>query len=106
MGASNSTLTLPAVQSVTVLANVTYPPVTRDSCGSVKIGDRLLWTCRDTEPYNAATDQASLPLITNTAAWTNLTADGGPAIQTGGAVGAGSTGTNDILLMYGGAPTS
>ncbi|KAF2722118.1 hypothetical protein K431DRAFT_284318 [Polychaeton citri CBS 116435] len=88
-----------------VIANVTDPAVTRDSCASVKIGARALWTCRDTEPYYDGSGH--LPLITNTAGWTDFSADGSVAItSSSNPVGAGSDGSNPILLMYGGNPTS
>ena len=89
-----------------LLANVTDPSVSRDSCGSVKIGNRALWTCRDTEPYNVTSGQSQLPLVPNTASWTDFNSDGTPKIQSGAAKGAGSSGSNDVLLMYGGSPTS
>lgn len=97
----------PKFASATWIANLTDPAVSRDSCGSALFGDRVLWTCRDTEPF--VDGKASLPLITNTASWTDLlpsSEGGGPNITTNGPVGAGSDGTNPILLMYGGEPTS
>ena len=94
----------PQVASAQLLANVTDPAITRDSCGSCKIGDRALWTCRDTETWNGT--EGVLPLITNTASWTDFNSDGTPAIITNGPVGADSTGSNPILLMYGGDPTT
>lgn len=93
----------PQVASVKLVANVTDPKVTRDSCGSVKIGNRAFWTCRDTETWNQTTQQGELPLVTNTASWTDFNEDGTPKIQTG-PVGADSNGSNPILLMYGGHP--
>ena len=93
----------PQVASVKLIANVTDPRVTRDSCGSVRIGDRAFWTCRDTETWNRTSRQGDLPLIANTASWTDFNADGTPKIQTG-PVGADSNGHNPILLMYGGHP--
>jgi hypothetical protein len=93
----------PQVASVKLIANVTDPRVTRDSCGSVRIGDRAFWTCRDTETWNQTSRQGDLPLIANTASWTDFNEDGTPKIQTG-PVGADSNGHNPILLMYGGHP--
>ena len=93
----------PQVASVKLIANVTDPKVTRDSCGSVRIGDRALWTCRDTETWNKASGEGELPLIANTASWTDFDQDGTPKIQTG-PIGADSDGNNQILLMYGGHP--
>lgn len=94
----------PQVANTELIANVTDPSVTRDSCGSVKIGDRALWACRDTEPWNGTS--GVLPLIVNTASWTDFNADGTPKIITNGPVGADSDGSNPILLMYGGHPDS
>jgi hypothetical protein len=93
----------PQVAKVQLIANVTDPQVTRDSCGSVKIGDRALWACRDTETWNNTSGQGELPLIANTASWTDFNQDGAPKIQTG-PIGADSYGSNPILLMYGGHP--
>ena len=95
----------PQVKSVKLVANVTDPAVTRDSCASVRIGNRALWTCRDTEGWNYTSGQGELPVISNTASWTDFAADGTPKIQTG-PVGADSDGSNLILLMYGGHPAS
>lgn len=92
----------PQVKTVTYIANVTDPALNRDSCGSVRLGKRVLWTCRDTMYYNAATKQSQFPIYVSTAGWTNLSNAGGPAIKkTGGPVGAGSTGKNAIVQMYG-----
>lgn len=96
----------PQIASATLLANVTDPSVSRDSCGSSRIGNRLLWTCRDTETYDVSTGQATDPLNVNTASWTNFNSDAGPDINAGGPVGAGSSGANEILQMYGGSPQS
>lgn len=93
----------PQVASVQVIANVTDPAVTRDSCASVRVGDRALWTCRDTEVF--VNGQVELPLTVNTASWTDFNSDGTPKIGTG-PVGADSSGSNDVLLMYGGHPNS
>lgn len=91
----------PTVKSTTYVANVTDPFLSRDSCGSSRVGGRALWTCRDTTLYDASKDECSLPLVTNTASWTNLDmTKGGPYLETG-PVGAGSSGTNSILKMYG-----
>ena len=95
----------PMMASANVVANVTDISVSRDSCGSALFGSRVLWTCRDTEPYDASTGQSSLPLITNSASWTDQ-GSSGPSLTTGTTVGAGSTGSNTILNMYGGNPTT
>lgn len=91
----------PKVKSTTHVANVTDPSLSRDSCASSRVGGRTLWTCRDTTLYDVSKDECSLPLITNSASWTNLDmTKGGPYLETG-AVGAGSSGSNHILKMYG-----
>ncbi|KAL7793232.1 hypothetical protein V8C37DRAFT_378868 [Trichoderma ceciliae] len=95
---------MPQAKSATVLANVTDPDVSRDSCGSVKMGPRALWTCRDTSIRIPGTDHYGF-VFTNTVGWTDYRGDGAPAIQAGGPVGAGSGGTNNILLMKGPRPS-
>ncbi|KAF2216856.1 hypothetical protein CERZMDRAFT_92929 [Cercospora zeae-maydis SCOH1-5] len=98
------TTTVPRMKTATYLANVTDPALTRDSCASSRIGDRVLWTCRDTQGYDAQSGKPiTLPIMTNSAAWTNLSASGGPLLAPG-PVGAGSNGSNPILHMYGGHP--
>ncbi|CAK4033229.1 Hypothetical predicted protein [Lecanosticta acicola] len=92
----------PQVKSATYLGNVTDPQFNRDSCGSVRLGNRAFWTCRDTMVYNAATAQSQFPIYVSTAGWTNLSSSGGPAIRASGApVGAGSSGKGPVLQMYG-----
>ncbi|KAF2174063.1 hypothetical protein M409DRAFT_16337 [Zasmidium cellare ATCC 36951] len=93
----------PKFKSATYLGNVTDPALDRDSCGSVRIGTRAFWTCRDTMVYNTQTGQDQLPIIVSTAGWTDAVANtGGPAIKkTGGTVGAASNGKGPILQMYG-----
>lgn len=39
---------IPTVESVYECGNVADPALNRDSCGSVRVDDRMLWTCRDT----------------------------------------------------------
>ncbi|UJO23803.1 hypothetical protein CLAFUW4_13482 [Fulvia fulva] len=90
----------PKIKSTTLIANVTDPTVSRDSCGSVRIGDRVLWTCRDTLKYDVRLGKTTLPIISNTASWTDLTPGGGPALKIG-PVGSGSDGVRPILRMYG-----
>lgn len=51
----------------------------RDSCGSVRIGDRALWTCRDTGRYDSGGNPVN-PLWSSSAAWTNFGADGTPQL--------------------------
>lgn len=92
----------PRMKKATYLANVTNPALTRDSCGSARVGDRVLWTCRDTENYDVVAGKLqALPIVTNTAAWTDLSVHGGPSLAAG-PVGAASDGVKPILLMYGG----
>ncbi|KAL7961128.1 hypothetical protein V8C34DRAFT_36392 [Trichoderma compactum] len=95
---------MPQAKSATILANVTDPDLSRDSCGSVKMGFRTLWTCRDTAIRIPGTNQFAF-VFANTAGWTDHQQDEAPAIQEGGPVGAGSDGTNSILLMKGPRPT-
>ncbi|KAK5992857.1 hypothetical protein PT974_06279 [Cladobotryum mycophilum] len=95
---------MPEAKSATILANVTDPNVTRDSCGSVKMGFRTLWSCRDTSLRIPGTDKYGF-LFVNTVGWTDDFLDGSPIIQEGGPEGAGSTGSNPILLMRGPRPT-
>ncbi|EME39906.1 hypothetical protein DOTSEDRAFT_91245 [Dothistroma septosporum NZE10] len=90
----------PKVKSSTYVGNVTDPSVSRDSCGSVRIDNRVLWTCRDTTKYDVLQQKSTLPMVTNTASWTNLTSEGGPELHNG-PVGAASSGTSPILQMYG-----
>lgn len=66
----------------------------------MRIGDRALWTCRDTEGWSDGA--ATSPFFSNTASWTDFNKDGTPAIITDGPVGVGSDGMNPILQMYGG----
>lgn len=94
----------PQAKGITVLANVTDPSLSRDSCGSVNMGARTLWTCRDTSIRVADTDQYAY-VFTNSASWTDNRGDGAPDIQVGGPAGAGSDGTNNILLMKGPRPS-
>lgn len=95
----------PKFKSFTVLANVTNPSLNRDSCSSVKFGDKVFWTCRDT---SVVLDNGSyFGLWASSAGWTEFAADGTPAFERGGnsRIGPGSTGTNTILPMKGPSPT-
>ena len=91
----------PEVLKAELIANVTDPNVSRDSCVSTKIKTRTLWTCRDTTLYDAKADAPKLPIVVNTAAWTDFNKDGTPKIITDGPVGSSSNGSNPILQMYG-----
>lgn len=86
-----------------VVGNVTDPTLSRDSCGSVKMGLRTFWTCRDTSIRLPDSEEYGY-LFVNTVGWTDNNWDGSPAIQAGGPKGAGSDGTNNILLMKGPRP--
>ncbi|KAL6877070.1 hypothetical protein J3F83DRAFT_437161 [Trichoderma novae-zelandiae] len=94
----------PQAKSATLLANVTDPDLSRDSCGSVKMGNRTFWTCRDTSIRIPDTDKYGF-VFANSAGWTDHREDGAPVILANGPVGAGSDGTNRILLMKGPRPT-
>ena len=48
----------PTVQDVSLVAITTDYPLDRDSCGSVKWNDRVLWTCRDTQIHPNGTTEA------------------------------------------------
>lgn len=92
----------PRAVNATYVANVTDPSLTRDSCGSVRVGNRVLWTCRDTQLFNKSDMKIqTLPITPNSASWSDLNAGGGPKIAPG-ETGAASSGTNPILTMYGG----
>ena len=93
----------PQFKDVKIVANVTNPNLDRDSCGSVKMGNRAFWTCRDTQYRMPGNDTWSLP-FTNSAGWTDYNDDGSPKIQKGAPIGPGSTGDNNVLLMTGPYP--
>jgi hypothetical protein len=94
------------MKTATYLANVTDPALTRDSCVSARVADRVLWTCRDTQNFNVTADRPQqFPIITNSAAWTNLAYDGGPELKLG-PKGAASNGSNNILEMYSAGETA
>lgn len=92
---------IPEVLKAELIANVTDPRLSRDSCTSTRIRSRTLWTCRDTMAYDPEKDDEVLPLVVNTAAWTDFNRDGTPRIVRNGPVGSGSNGSNPILQMYG-----
>ncbi|KAI1428431.1 hypothetical protein F5Y12DRAFT_731726 [Xylaria sp. FL1777] len=82
-GVSSTTLPkrafTPTVKSATAVGNVADPSINRDSCGSTRVGDRVFWTCRDTQPLKNGV--ATLPVWSSSASWSNFNADGTPAIQ-------------------------
>ena len=43
------------------MGNVADPHLNRDSCGSVRIGDRALWACRDTQATDDSGNTSSVP---------------------------------------------
>lgn len=61
----------PTVKSIEEMGNVADPHLNRDSCGSTRVGDRVLWVCRDTQPYDA-NGNPTLPVWSSSAAWTNF----------------------------------
>ena len=67
----------PSVKSAQIIGDVSNPGINRDSCGSARIGDRMLWTCRDSQ--NVVNGQGTLPIWSSSAAWTNIGSDGTPA---------------------------
>lgn len=64
-----------------VLGLVSDPSLNRDSCGSVNVNGRLLWTCRDTQQNN----DLGLPDVniigSSTASWSDLNFDGTPKMD-------------------------
>lgn len=97
-----ATAVMPQVANYTLLANVTSPVLNRDSCGSARFGSRMLWTCRDTLGYDPSTNKSyGYGPVTNTASWADYNSYAYPLLQPG-PKGAGSNGSNNILLMYGG----
>ncbi|KAI1821710.1 hypothetical protein F4861DRAFT_532775 [Xylaria intraflava] len=74
----------PTVKSATVVGNVADPNINRDSCGSTGLDNRVLWTCRDSQPYGSD-GTPILPLWASSASWSNFNSDNGPALlQYGG----------------------
>lgn len=62
---------IPTVKSVYEFGNVADPALNRDSCGSVRVDDRMLWTCRDTQGFGS-NGKPTLPVWLSSAAWTNF----------------------------------
>lgn len=88
----------PSVKHATYVANVSNPLLSRDSCGSTRISNRVFWACRDTSRLDESTGKRTLPTVTNSASWTNRTAFGHPSISKA----ATSQDTTRSLTMYGG----
>ncbi|KAK6076672.1 hypothetical protein SCUP234_07067 [Seiridium cupressi] len=78
------------------LGLVQDPTINRDSCGSSRYGDRSLWVCRDSQPYDSD-GVPILPIWSSSASWTDFESDGTPVLQE-----IDSPAGNRIgLLMYG-----
>lgn len=88
-----------------ILGLVGDPSLNRDSGGSVRFGDRMLWTYRDTQLCNPDGSVKMFPIISSTASWSDLVSSNGhtrPEIQ----VCSDSGGRSDplktnVLLQYG-----
>ena len=93
----------PVVKSFTVLGNVTDPSLNRDSCSSAQFGDKVFWTCRDTQVL--LENGNHFGLWANSAGWSERGFDGRPAVQQGGPIGVASTGSNTILPLKGPGPS-
>lgn len=61
----------PTVSSIEEWGVVDEQGLNRDSCGSVRVGDRVLWTCRDTQPVGS-NGVPTLPIWSSSAAWTGF----------------------------------
>lgn len=84
-----------------LLGLVGDPALNRDSGGSARFGDRVLWTYRDTQLCGSDGKVQPLPIITSTASWTDYDPRGAPSLQ--------STGNADklnttVLRQYGATP--
>ncbi|KXJ92909.1 hypothetical protein Micbo1qcDRAFT_232582 [Microdochium bolleyi] len=72
---------LPSVQGTPeIIGRVDDPTINRDSCGSVRINSRVLWVCRDSQPYDAA-GTPTLPVWSSSAAWSDLDSNGKLKLQ-------------------------
>ncbi|OAA54681.1 hypothetical protein ISF_08282 [Cordyceps fumosorosea ARSEF 2679] len=71
LGLPHASAWIPTVKSVYEFGNVADPALNRDSCGSVRVDDRMLWTCRDTQGFGGD-GKPSLPIWSSSAAWTNF----------------------------------
>lgn len=78
-----------------VVGLVSDPKYNRDSCTSVRIHSRELWTCRDTQTFLADGQPEDGIFASSTASWTDFNPDGTPKLETT------SFSEQDILLMYG-----
>ncbi|ORY20144.1 hypothetical protein BCR39DRAFT_555447 [Naematelia encephala] len=64
---------VPTVNRTTLVGVVTDPHLDRDSCGSVKWGNRVLWTCRDTQYVTNGTVEN---FFSSSASYSDLNTDG------------------------------
>ena len=71
----------PTVKSSTLFGPVLDPSLTRDSCGSVKLHNRALWVCRDTQTLGP-NGQTTIPFYSSSASYTNFSSDGSIPWQT------------------------
>lgn len=88
--------------SAVVIANVTDPSLSRDSCGSTLIGSRVLWVCRDTKGYKNDGEGPG-HIVPNSASWSDVNSDGTPRIVHNAPAGSGSNHSNPVVLLYGGS---
>lgn len=80
-----------------VIGLVQDPTINRDSCGSSRFGDRSLWVCRDSQPYDSD-GSPKLPIWSSSASWTNFNPNGTLVLQEVTSPAGSGVG----LLMYGG----
>ncbi|KAF7189604.1 hypothetical protein HII31_09048 [Pseudocercospora fuligena] len=64
-----------------LLGLVGDPGLNRDSGGSVRFGNRVFWTYRDTQLCNSDGSVRMFPIISSTASWSDYSKDGGPDLQ-------------------------
>jgi hypothetical protein len=69
----------PTVKSVEILGNATDDTINRDSCGTTRVFDRVLWVCRDTQPNVAPGHSQLYPVYSSSASWANFHFDGTPS---------------------------
>lgn len=81
---------MPKAKTVIDLGVATDTFLNRDSCGSVRMGGRTLWTCRDTQ-LNRPNGLPELSIISSTASWSDdgdmVSADCTSLLGSGGGVG-------------------
>ena len=71
----------PTVKSVSELGHLNTPDINRDSCGSTRFFDRVLWVCRDTQPRNASGFPID-PVWSSSASWADFsTTDHAPTLD-------------------------